>query len=87
MIDRQESRFENYRESQVHPGLTLPGTAPLPTPCRLVRRNDHGTIGRKRRLLAEFQRKAVGRVTFRHKNKILTQEKGIGRDFMQGNFD
>jgi len=35
LIDRQESRFENYRESQVHSRATCQ-VLPAATPCRLV---------------------------------------------------
>jgi hypothetical protein len=39
------------------------------------------------RLLADFEGNTVGGVTFRHKNQFFPDEKRVGKDFIQSNFD
>ena len=60
------------------PALSPSGGLPI--------RHNQSTLGRMR-LLAEFQGQSVGRMTFRHKNQFFPDEKRVGKDFIQCNFD
>jgi hypothetical protein len=81
--DGEETGSKHEGECKILTPACNPGIAALTAAGRLVIGNDQGTFGR-RRLLAKLQCEVHGRMTFRHKNEVLTQEKRYGRDFIQG---